>query len=85
MIARHSALVSTLAPVMARFLDEATGGLVLLALGNCKYFVKGLTFVVLSHEFCEGVEETCDFCEGVECNEFVTVCVEIKSGGIISE
>ena len=43
MMARHSALVSTRAPVMARVEDEATGGFAFTAVVICKYLFTGLT------------------------------------------
>ena len=50
MMARHSVLVSTRAPVMAQVEDEATGGFDFTAGVICKYFFTGLT---LADDTCE--------------------------------
>ena len=42
MIAKHSALVSTRAPVIARVLEDATGSFFLGAVGSFKYLSTGL-------------------------------------------
>ena len=42
---RHSVLVSTQAPVMARVEDEATGGFAFTAVVICKYLFTGLSLV----------------------------------------
>ena len=49
-MARHSALASTRAPVMARVEDEATGGFAFTAVVICKYLFTGLT---LADDTCE--------------------------------
>ena len=49
-MAKHSALVSTRAPVMARVEDEATGGFALTAVFIFKYLFTGLT---LADDTCE--------------------------------
>ena len=53
-MARHSALASTRAPVMARVEDEATGGFAFTAVVICKYLFTGLT---LADDTCEPLVE----------------------------
>ena len=53
-MARHLALVSTRAPVMARVEDEDTGGFAFTAVVICKYLFTGLT---LADDTCEPLVE----------------------------
>lgn len=56
-IARHSTLVSTLAPVMARVSDETTGVfLAFTVIGKCRYFCKGVESFLPSEGAMCGIE-----------------------------